>query len=127
MEGLRHIKHMIERELEEYGSMSEVPTGSLDALQKMTDIVKNILKIEMLYDGDADESREPGTGYSSRRRHYVRGHYSREGGHDGARTHYSYAEGRDEVHRMLKDAMSSADNDRHRDVIRKCIEEIERM
>ena len=57
--------------------------GDLEYVHMLTDTVKNIDKICMLEE-DAGYSEDGGEGggssYANRGRHYVRGHYSREGG-----------------------------------------------
>ena len=45
MRGLHEIKEMLCKELEEYARKGELSAGSLDALHKLTDTIKNIDKI----------------------------------------------------------------------------------
>lgn len=93
------LKDMLCRELDEIADKGELSAGDLQAVHTLTDTIKDILKIEMLdegngYSGDGDwraegkysrgrysrnSYRDGGNSYG---RHYVRGHYSRDDGMD---------------------------------------------
>ncbi len=79
MEGLNKLKEILYGELEEYSRKSELTSGSLEAIHKITDTIKNIDKIEMLEEyGESDESYEGGGSYAGRRgSRYVHGYYRR--------------------------------------------------
>lgn len=151
MEELRKIREMLYRSLREYTSRDEIPPSARAEVHMITDTIKNTYKIEMYEqseDGDAYESGESYGGYSGR--HYVRGHYSRDGGsyegqpsrrggsyegqssrrggsYEGqsSRRRYSYDEGKEEVRKMLEEAMNTAQDGNTREKIRKCMEQIE--
>ena len=144
---------MLYAELEEYAERGELSAGSLDVLHKLTDTIKNIDKIEMLEE-DGGYSREGGGSYeggnSSARggrrggRHYVRAHYSREGGgsYDGGGSYgrggsydrggsyrggYSRDDGKQHMMQKMEEMMQYADNDRQREALRGCMEQLERI
>lgn len=150
---LDRIKEMLYAELEEYAERGELSAGSLDVLHKLTDTIKNIDKIEMLEE-EGGYSREGGGSYDGgnsgarggRRggRHYVRGHYSRDsggsydsgdsygGGSYGrggsyARGGYSRDDGKQRMMQQMEQMLQQADNDRQRDVIRHCMDQLERI
>lgn len=81
MKDLRRLKDMLYDDLEEIAGKGALSSGDLDAVQKLTDTIKNIDKIDMLED-DYSSRMMPDYDrrYSERRAHYVRGHYSRSGG-----------------------------------------------
>lgn len=154
---LDRIKEMLYAELEEYAERGELSAGSLDVLHKLTDTIKNIDKIEMLEEegGYSREGGSYEGGNSGARggrrggRHYVRAHYSRDSGSYGGGSYESgdsyaggsygqggsYARGggysrEDGKHRMMQQMeqlMQQADNDRQRDVIRRCMDQLERI
>lgn len=68
---MHKIKEKLWRELDEIAGKAEFSSRDIDAIHVLTDTIKNIDKIEMLEDGE-------GGGYSGAR-HWVRGHYSRDG------------------------------------------------
>lgn len=139
MKALKRMREMICEELEQVAGMNRISPSSIDYAQKLTDTYKNILKIEMLEEGDYSRadgeysnkrysrsegysndgySRDKGysndDGYSQRRGHYVRAHYSR----DDAKSHM--------VHK-LEDLMRSAETDEQRDAIEKCLSQLDNM
>ena len=77
-------------ELEELAEKREMGAGDLEVAHKITDTIKNIDKICMLEDGEgyseAVDGMDYGRGssYANRGKHYVRGHYSRDGGMDAS-------------------------------------------
>lgn len=102
-ESMRELRETLCMELDEIAGKGELSMGDLDTVHKLTDTIKNIDKIENMeengysygesygdwrasgsYDMDRDRSdrgRSRGrysrdNGYSTRSRHYVRGHYS---------------------------------------------------
>ena len=101
MRALHDLKEMLCKELDKIAMKGELTAGGLETAHKLTDTIKNIDKIMMLEeDGEYSESRhrdsmgrytradgmmhhEPYDEYgSSYKRHYVKGHYSREDGKD---------------------------------------------
>lgn len=80
-------KRMLCEELEKIIEKGKLSVGDLEILHKLSDTLKNMLKIEML---DEDED-----GYSERNRHRdSRGRYSRDDGMDYSRAGDWHAQGR---------------------------------
>lgn len=93
----------------------------LDAIRDITSSIKNLYKIEMFEDldysqtGDWDDDMyRRGNSYARRGTHYVRGHYSRDGAKDRMMT-------------QLDDMMRETDDDKVRDAIRRCKEQLDRV
>ena len=88
MKALNELKDKLHDELDEISRKPELGAGDLEIIHKLTDTIKNIDKICMLEDGEGyseavdggDYGR--GSSYANRGKHYVRGHYSRDGGMD---------------------------------------------
>lgn len=131
---------------------------TLDNLYKLTDVVKNIGKIEML-EGEQEEggyserrysrgngySRggdwearghfggghsydEGGSSYAGRGQHYVRGHYSRDGGYSQGgypRGGYSRDSGRESMMGMFEEMMQSATGP-DREIIQRAMDDMRR-
>ena len=96
------LRNMLCDELDELARKGELGAGDLEIAHKLTDTIKNIDKIEMLeddgYSRDGDYSRrysrdgdwqsgmrgayDRDMSNARRGTHYVRGHYSRDGGID---------------------------------------------
>lgn len=125
MKDMQQLREMLCKELKQYEARSKLNLADLDAVHKLTDTIKNIDKIEMLEEGGMDEYAEArysrrggeyayddGNSYARRGRHYVRGHYSRDGGYamnDGyARDGYSRDGGMERVMDMMRDMMEDA-------------------
>lgn len=154
MKDMHKLKEMLERELYELSEKGKLSAGDVDTIYKLASSVKNLCKIEMYsedgersrrsYDGgmsyrggdwraegEYGDSYEDGMSGARRGMHYVRGHYSRDGGGpsyrgDSSRRGYSREEGRDEMIVMLDEMMSQADTEKQRDAIRRCRDELER-
>lgn len=98
MKNLETLQDMLCDELDEIAQKGEMSAGDLDTVHKLTDTIKNIDKIMMLEDGEYSRAGEweadmrgtfgdrdgyrHGNSYTNRGRHYVRGHYSRDGGRE---------------------------------------------
>lgn len=139
MEKLHELKEKLWAELDELAEKREMGAGDLEVVHKITDTIKNIDKICMLeeeggyseaVDGD-DYGR--GSSYANRGKHYVRGHYSRDGGRDGmggyssrrdSRGRYSRDDGRSEMMEHLEMALDSA-NDQDRETIKRFMRQLE--
>lgn len=81
MKKLYELKEKLFDELEEVAGKPEMGAGDLEVAHKLTDTIKNIDKICMLEeDGYSEDGYGRGSSYANRGKHYVRGHYSREGG-----------------------------------------------
>lgn len=121
MEKLYDLKDKLCEELEEFARKQEMGAGDLEVIHKLTDTIKNIDKICMLEEeGSYSEAVDGGdygrgSSYANRGKHYVRGHYSRDGGMNGystrrrdGRGRYSREDGRSEMMEHLEMAMDSA-------------------
>ena len=116
------LRNMLCDELDELARKGELGAGDLEIAHKLTDTIKNIDKIEMLeddgYSRDGDWRSSMRGAYdrdmSNARRgtHYVRGHYSRDGGIDNMK-------------RQLQEMLDNADDESIRRAIRRCMDTIE--
>ena len=122
------LRNMLCDELDELARKGELGAGDLEIAHKLTATIKNIDKIEMMeddgYSRDGDYSRggdwQPGMrgaydrDMSNARRgtHYVRGHYSRDGGIDNMK-------------RQLQEMLDNADDESIRRAIQRCMDTIE--
>lgn len=136
MEKLYKIKEALLGELDksETAKSGELKGGELEAIHKITDTIKNIDKICLLEEeGGYSQEGEYGNGssYANRGKHYVRGHYSRDGGMDGyssrrrdSRGRYSRDDGRSEMMEHLEMAMDTA-TDQDKETIRRFMRQLE--
>lgn len=135
MEKLYELKEKLWAELEELAEKREMGAGDLELAHKLTDTIKNIDKICMLEDGDgySEIFDRSGMSYANRGQHYVRGHYSREGGRDmdgryssrrDSRGRYSRDDGRSEMMEHLEMAMDSA-TDQDKETIKRFMRQLE--
>lgn len=136
MEKLHELKEKLWAELDELADKREMGAGDLEVVHKITDTIKNIDKICMLEDGEYSEAVDGmdfgrGSSYANRGKHYVRGHYSRDGGMDGyssrrrdSRGRYSRDDGRSEMMEHLEMALDSA-NDQDRETIKRFMRKLE--
>lgn len=137
MEKLYDLKDKLCEELGEFARKQEMGAGDLEVIHKLTDTIKNIDKICMLEEGDgyseAVDGGDYGRGasYANRGKHYVRGHYSRDGGMNGystrrrdSRGRYSREDGRSEMMEHLEMAMDSA-TEQDRDTIKRFMRQLE--
>ena len=126
------LRNMLCDELDELARKGELGAGDLEIAHKLTATIKNIDKIEMMeddrYSRDGDYSRRysrDGDGQSGMRgaydrdmsnarrgTHYVRGHYSRDGGMENMK-------------RQLQDMLDNADDESIRRAIQRCMDTIE--
>ena len=114
MKVMYDLKDMLCAELDEIGKKGEMSAGDLETVHKLTDTIKNIDKITMLeesgYSRDEDYSRNSYDDGNSYRKHYVRGHYSRD-------------DARDSMMRKLEDMIRNVDG-YDRETIQHCIDEL---
>ena len=136
MEKLYDLKDKLCEELEEIARKPDMGPGDLELIHKLTDTIKNIDKICMLEDGEGyseavdggDYGR--GSSYANRGKHYVRSHYSRDGGMDGYSSRrnrlgrYSRDDGRSEMMEHLEAALDSA-TEQDREDIRRFMRKLE--
>ena len=139
MEKLHELKEKLWAELEELAEKRDMGAGDLEVVHKITDTIKNIDKICMLEEeggySEAVDGMDYGRGssYANRGKHYVRGHYSRDGGRDGTggyssrrdnRGRYSRDDGRSEMMEHLEMALDSA-SDQDRETIKRFMRQLE--
>lgn len=136
MEKLHELKEKLWAELDELADKREMGAGDLEVVHKITDTIKNIDKICMLEDGEYSEAVDGmdygrGSSYANRGKHYVRGHYSRDGSMDGyssrrrnSRGRYSRDDGRSEMMEHLEMAMDTA-TDQDRETIKRFMRQLE--
>ena len=122
MYDLRNLREMLCKELADIAEKREMSAGDLDTVQKLTSTIKNTYKIEMLEDGGY--SRD-GEWEADMRGTYGRGS-SYRGRHRDAMGRYSRTNAREHMRAQLEDMMRGADDDKTRDAIRRCMEQIER-
>jgi len=138
MKALYELKEKFEMELEELARKGELGAGDLELAHKLTDTIKNIDKICALEeDGGYSEagdwegrgSYNRGSSYANRGKHYVRGHYSRDGYSNrgySRESGYSRHDAKEQMMAQLEDMMGSVSNEREREAIRRCMEQLER-
>jgi len=139
MKKLYDLKDTLMDSLDQFDTIKEgrLKMGKLEALNLLTDTVKNVDKICMLEDGEGYSEAVDGDGYgrgasyANRGKHYVRGHYSRDSGMDGGyssrrdgRGRYSRNDGRSEMMEHLEMALDSA-TPQDRENIKRFIRELE--
>lgn len=150
---MHKLREMLMKELEPFEKKSQLSMSDLDKVHKLTDTVKNLDKIEMLEDGGYSEdgrymgegriygtSYDDGTSYARGRRNAKRdsmGRYSRDGGYSeenrggrgSSNRGYSYGgysyKDKDEMIEHLHEMMEEAGSTKEREVLKKCIRELE--
>ena len=136
MESMETLKRMLYREVDEIAQKGEMSAGDLQSIHTLTDTIKNILKIECLNEDEGEYSggwRASGT-YpmnDSYGRHYVRGHYSRNGGYSNARysrdgysgsMRYSH-DGGDEMEKKIEEMIATGNVSREdENILRRAME-----
>lgn len=129
------LRNTLCNELEEFANKGELNTGDLDVIHKLTDTIKNTYKIEMYEDGgysrggeweaDMRGSYNRGNSYANRGQHYVRGHYSRDGeGVCHSQRGYSREGSREEMLDKLQMMYENARNEKEREALRRCLEQM---
>ena len=159
MHYMEDLKDLLCAELEDYAEKGKqagkMSTADLDSIHKLTDTVKNILKIDMLdgetgysedgaymgegriYGTSYDDGMRRGVGYSyarGRGRYAKRdsmGRYSRDDGYmrrDGRGMHgdYSRDEGKSYMMEQLEDMMEDAEKPAEKEALRRCMEALKR-
>lgn len=116
------LRNMLCDELDDLARKGELGAGDLEIAHKLTATIKNIDKIEMMEDDGYSRGGDwhPGMrgaydrDMSNARRgtHYVRGHYSRDGGIDNMK-------------RQLQEMLDNADDESIRRAIQRCMDTIE--
>ena len=159
MHYMHDLKDLLCAELEDYAEKGKksgkMSIGDLDSIHKLTDTVKNILKIDMLdgetgysedgayigegriYGTSYDDGMRRGGGYSyarGRGRYAKRdsmGRYSRDDGYmrrdgRGIRDGYSRDEGKAYMMEQLEDMMADAEKPSEKEALRRCMEALKR-
>ena len=159
MHYMHDLKDLLCAELEDYAEKGKksgkMSMGDLESIHKLTDTVKNILKIDMLEDESGysedgaymgegriygtsyDDGMRRGGGYSyarGRGRYAKRdsmGRYSRDDGYmrrdgRGMRDGYSRDEGKAYMMEQLEDMMEDAEKPAEKEALRRCMEALKR-
>ena len=156
MHYMHDLKDLLCAELEDYAEKGKksgkMSMGDLDSIHKLTDTVKNILKIDMLegetgysedgaYMGDGRiygtsyDGYDRGTRYARGRGRYAKrdgmGRYSRDDGYmrrdgRGMRDGYSRDEGKAYMMEQLEDMMEDAEKPAEKEALRRCMEALKR-
>ena len=156
MHYMHDLKDLLCAELEDYAekgkNSGKMSMGDLESIHKLTDTVKNILKIDMLEDEsgysedghymgegriygtsyDDGMHREAGYSYARGRRYAKRdsmGRYSRDGGvsyRGGQRGGYSRDDGKAYMMEQLEDMMEDAEKPAEKEALRRCMEALKR-
>lgn len=130
LELMHKTKEWAWKQLEELHRRGEPGERTIDAMYKLVEIIKNGGEAEMLEEyGEEEEYSRAGRGG----RHYVKGHYSYDGRYgDGGRVsqnRYGYTTregGEDHMKREMREMMENAPNEREREIIRRCLDMMER-
>lgn len=154
MHYMHDLKDLLCAELDDYAEKGKrsgkMSMGELDSIHKLTDTVKNILKIDMLEDESGysedgaymgegriygtsyDDGMRRGAGYSyarGRGRYAKRdsmGRYSRDDGSMRRDSGYSREEGKAYMLEQLEDMMDDAEKPAEKEALRRCMEALKR-
>ena len=159
MHYMEDLKDLLCAELEDYAEKGKksgkMSMGDLDSIHKLTDTVKNILKIDMLEDeagyaedgaymgegriyGTSYDGYDRGTSYARGRGRYAKrdsmGRYSSRGmSYDddmsyarGGRRGYSRDDGKAYMMEQLEDMMEDAEKPAEKEALRRCMEALKR-
>ena len=154
MHYMHDLKDLLCAELEDYADKGKksgkMSMGDLDSIHKLTDTVKNILKIDMLEDESGysedgaymGEGRIYGTSYDDEMRRgggysYARGRgryakrdsmgrYSRDDGYMRRDGGYSREDGKAYMMEQLEDMMEDAEKPAEKEALRRCMEALKR-
>ena len=154
MHYMHDLKDLLCAELEDYAEKGKksgkMSMGDLDSIHKLTDTVKNILKIDLLeseegysedghymgegriYGTSYDDGMRRGVGYSyarGRGRYAKRdsmGRYSRDDGYMRRDGGYSREDGKAYMMEQLEDMMEDAEKPAEKEALRRCMEALKR-
>ena len=137
MEYMHELKDKLCDELDEIARKPEMGAGDLELVHKLTDTIKNIDKICALEEeggysetGDLEGAYNRGSSYANRGKHYVRGHYSRDGYSmegRGNRGGYSSHDAKEAMMEQMEMLMEQAGSEREREAIRRCISQLDQV
>lgn len=144
MEYIEKIKKMLCKELDEYAMKNKLTMNDLQPVHLMTDIIKNLDKIEMLEGDDGYSETYPyymgGSSYARGRGRNAKrdsmGRYSSEGGsYEGGSSYDDYSEradrrysrddAKDHMMNKLGSMMENADPN-EREILKDCMRKLER-
>ena len=154
MHYMEDLKDLLCAELEDYAEKGKksgkMSMGDLDSIHKLTDTVKNILKIDLMESDDGysedgsymGEGRIYGTSYDDGMRRdvgysYARGRgryakrdsmgrYSRDDGYMRRDGGYSRDDGKAYMMEQLEDMMEDAEKPAEKEALRRCMEALKR-
>lgn len=156
MHYMHDLKDLLCAELEDYAEngkkSGKMSMGDLDSIHKLTDTVKNILKIDMLEEesgysedghymgegriyGTSYDGYDRGASYARGRGRYAKrdsmGRYSRDDGYmrrdvRGMRDGYSRDDGKAYMMEQLEDMMEDAEKPAEKEALRRCMEALKR-
>lgn len=147
MDYMHDLKDLLCAELEDYAEKGKksgkMSMGDVETIHKLTDTVKNILKIDMLeQDGGYSEdghymgegriygtSYDGGSSYARGRRNARRdsmGRYSRDGGYSSYRGGYSRDDGKHYMMERLEELMDEAEKPAEKEALRRCMDALKR-
>ena len=154
MHYMKDLKDLLCAELEDYAEngkkSGKMSMGDLDSIHKLTDTVKNIMKIDILkeetgysedgayigegriYGTSYDDEMRRGVGYSyarGRGRYAKRdsmGRYSRDDGYMRRDGGYSREDGKAYMIDQLEDMMEDAEKPAEKEALRRCMDALKR-
>lgn len=145
MRHMENLKETLCADIDELAKKSKLTSSDVETLYKLTDIVKNLDKIKMLEDegyshGGMWEARIDGAygmgnsydGSYARNRD-ARGRYSSRGNDGGGRGgnrgggSYSYGDAKEDMLDQLEDMMNNSENERIKNVIKRCADSIKNI
>lgn len=150
MHYMHDLKDLLCAELEDYAEKGKksgkMSMGDLESIHKLTDTVKNILKIDMLEEesgysedgaymgeghiyGTSYDGYDRGTSYARGRGRYAKrdsmGRYSRDGGMS-YRGGYSRDDGKEYMMEQLEEMMEQAQKPAEKEALRRCMDALKR-
>ena len=154
MHYMHDLKDLLCAELEDFAEKGKkagkMSMGDVEVIHKLTDTVKNILKIDLMESDDGysedghymGEGRIYGTSYARGRGRYAKrdsmGRYSRDGGRysydddmsyarsRGYRGGYSRDEGKSYMMEQLEEMMEEAEKPAEKEALRRCMDALKR-
>ena len=134
MEYMHELKEKLCDELEEIARKGDLSAGDLETVSKLAATIKDLGKIEMMdgdgysQDGDwmARGTYDRGVSHRGRKRDSM-GRYSRDGRYNRDGRMYSMAEAKDRIMDEMEEAMSAATTDRERDIIKRAMDQLEKV
>lgn len=131
MKGMEELKEMLCDELDEITEKGKITAGDLDAIDKLTHSIKSLETIMAMSEYSNDGGSYDGGSYAQRRDsmgRYSRDNYSRGRNSRGySRRGYSrdgYSYGKEDMIEELEGLMDSAESEKEREAIRRCIDQM---